>query len=291
MLLKRIEKILDEHDYIFQEWSGCFDLVARRKDNICLLKILDNVDSIQETQANNLKMLSHNMSAFTAIVGTHTRREILENDVIYERYGISTMTSSTFSNVLDDKIPNVYRTRGGFFNKIDSGKLRKARTLDGLTQKQLAEKTGVSKKFVYEHEKNTMLSENNIVVRLEKLLGSSIIDNIDIETGSYEENEPTTLFEKEVCKILKNMGFSTDTIYQTPFNIIAKEKIMVLSDAEDNEKKLLKKIPALKSFSEITKKHVIVISKNKIDSELPTIESEELEDLSINDLKKIVKKW
>ncbi|MBI4895598.1 MAG: hypothetical protein HY831_03845 [Candidatus Aenigmarchaeota archaeon] len=291
MLLKRIEKILDERDYVFQEWSGCFDLVARRKDNICLLKVLDNVDSIQETQANNLKMLSHNMSAFTAIIGTHTRREILENDVIYERYGISTMTSSTLSNVLDEKIPNVYRTRGGFFNKIDSEKLRRARKQERLTQKELAYNVGVSKKFIYEHEKNTTLSENNIVIRLEKLLGTSIIDNIDIEIGNYEDNSPTTLFEKEVCNLLKKMGFSTDTIYQTPFNIIAKEKIMVLSDAEDNDRKLAKNLPALKSFSEITKKPAIVISNNKIDSQLPTIESQELKDLSIKDLKKIVKKW
>lgn len=292
MILKKVEKILDERDYVYQEWNGCFDIVARRRDDVCLLKVLDNVDSIQEEQANNLKMLSHNICAFTAIIGTHTRREMLNDDVVYERYGIPAITTDTLSNILDNNIPKIYRTRGGLFNNINSEEFKKSRKKHNLTQKQLAEKVGVTKKFIYEHEKTNMLSDREIVIKLEKMLNASISTDIDISSGSFDQNDPVSLFEKEVSKVLKGMGFSTDLIHQTPFNIIAKEKFMVLSDVEDNEKRIMKNMNALKSFSEITKNPAIIISKNDdIESELPVVDFKDLEQLNISDLKRILKRW
>src|SRR3989338_7517700 len=140
MLIRTVEKILEDHNYKYYEWRGCFDIVASNRSSTCILKILDNVDSIQEDQANNLKILSSNISAFTAIIGTHTRRDTLEDEILYERYGIPTMTPDTFSDILYEKMPHVYRTRGGLFIEIDPIKLRQARKKTGLSQKQLADK-------------------------------------------------------------------------------------------------------------------------------------------------------
>ena len=291
MLLRKVEQILDDRKYAYYEWNGCFNLVANRRDDICIIKVLDNIDSIQEQQANNLKILSNNISAFTAIVGTHTRRESLEDNVVYERYGIPAMTTETFSGMLDDRKPTLYRTRGGFFIPIDSEKLRKARRKNGFSQRQLAQKIGVNKKFVYEHEKNGMLSDKDIVIMLENILNTSISSTIDTRiSDEFDDIKLLSDFENNVCNSLKKIGFSTSTIHQAPFNIIAKEKVMIFSDAENNEKKARRNIPSLEKFSEMTKKPAVIISDKEIDSTLPVICPKELKDYSINDFKKLVKK-
>ena len=291
MLIKTVEKILEEHNYRYYEYKGCFDIVASKRSNICVLKVLDNIDSVQENQANNLKILSSNISTFTAIIGTHTRRDRLEDEVIYERYGIPSMTPDTFENILNEKMPTIYRTRGGLFAEIDPEKLREARKNTGLTQKQLADNIGVTKKFVYENENKKMFSEKELVIELERILDISITSSIDVKSSDdFDQNKPSSNFEKDVCNNLNKLGFTTNTIHKAPFNIIAKEDIMLLSDADDNEKRVKKNMPALEAFSEFTKSSAVIISENKdIASALPVIEAKELKNLTINEFKKLMK--
>ncbi|MFB6217196.1 MAG: transcriptional regulator, partial [Candidatus Aenigmatarchaeota archaeon] len=66
--------------------GGCFDVAARR-DKLLLLKILLNIDSFQRGQARDLKLLSSLLSARPFLVGKRSRRENLEDDAIYERFG------------------------------------------------------------------------------------------------------------------------------------------------------------------------------------------------------------
>ena len=55
--MRDVESMLGNNGYDYSEFTGCFDIAARRQlptENILLLKVLENVDSFMEDHANNL---------------------------------------------------------------------------------------------------------------------------------------------------------------------------------------------------------------------------------------------
>src|SRR3989338_10769619 len=125
-LINRVERVLEENNYDYSEYSGCFDIVARRKETL-LLKVLDNIDSFQEHQSLNLKVLSSQLEASTFVIGSHTRRENLMDNVIYDRFGTFAMTTTTLQAMMESDMPTLYRNRGGLFAEVNPAKLRQAR--------------------------------------------------------------------------------------------------------------------------------------------------------------------
>ena len=290
---EEVINILEEANYDYSEYSGCFDIVGRKNKELVLLKILGNVDSLQFDQANNLKILSTNLSATALVIGHKTRRETLENDVIYDRFEIPTVTPKTLESILVfGEMPSLYRFRGGFFVKVNAEKLRGGRIKEKLTQKELADKIQITKKSVYEHENNTSNTEYTIAQKMEKVLKTSIMDHFSLRDFSFnaKPNEAKSAFEKHVSRDMKRLGFETELVYQTPFNIIAREKFVVLSEAGDNEY-LEKNESALARFSKTTKMRVLAITKEEASLDFPSIEEKELRELrTAKDLERLLKK-
>lgn len=295
LLLKRVENILDKSgfDYCeYTEWySGCFDIAARRNFTL-FLKILDNVDSFQETQANNLKIIAEDIDATVALVGTHTRREWLKNDVLYERFDIPTFNPSTLENiVVNDSMPMIYRFRGGLFAEIDAEKLKRSREDAGLSQSQLAKSVGVTKKNIYEHERQNKKAMIEAVEKIEKLIGE-VAKPLDIQKSySFEKNKSQDKFELLVSKDLRSIGFDTDFTYQTPFNIVAREsKMLVISKADDSRKKIEKSAPFIAQLSSVTRIPAVAITKEELSIDIPSIQEKELRELEKpRDIRKFIK--
>lgn len=292
-LIEEIRTILEEARYQYSEYSGCFDIVASRRGSFSplLLKVLSNIDSLQSAQANNLKILSKNLDAMMMLVGLHTRRESLDDNIIYDRFEITALTPKTLGSILlFSELPMLYRFRGGLFAEIDKEKLKGARRKKGLTQQGLAAKVNVTKKSIYEHESKNMRVKYAVAKRLEKRLGSEILRPVEFGNFSnIEKNEPNT-FERHVSRDLINIGFQTYLVHQSPFNIIAKEKFIVFSDAAER-RRIEKDIPYLEGFSKVVKKPVIAITKEETDLDLPTIEERELRELSTaKELERIIRK-
>lgn len=295
MLRQRVGEILERADYEYSEYSGCFDIVAKKQE-LLLFKVLENVDSFQEEQASNLKTLSASLAASPALIGLWTRRENLQNNIIYDRFDIPTFTPRTLENILIHEIqPLIYRFRGGFFADVDPQLLREAREDAGFSQSELAEKLGITKKNVYEHEKEMMKARYEVAKRMESLLGN-VIMSIDFTSLAFEEamKEPRTGFEKNISQELKRKGFATSYIHQTPFNIIAKtsdkERFLVFSDAEENARRIEKNEEHMLAFSEITEKPVVVVTKKRMDLEIPVIPADELREMTRRDIVKTLKK-
>lgn len=272
-LKEEVAGILEENDFNYCEYSGCFDIIAR-KDSILLLKVLGNIDSFQSEQAENLKILSRQLVAHSFLIGNHTTREALQNGIVYERFDIPTITVRTLEGVIHNNIPMVFRFRGGLYAQIDSEKLREKRMKSGMTQSDLAKKVGVTKKSIYEHEKNDMAAEYEIVKRMEKIIGI-VTEPVRTSFDSDAKKNAKTRFEAVVSKDLRGIGFDVDFVHQSPFNIIANEgKTMILSEAQErlSEEKLQK----LADLSDITKKSAVAITKEEMKSDLPSVTEKEL---------------
>jgi len=292
MLIQKIGTMLEKRGFDHWAYSGCFDIIAKKRRDMMLLKVLDNIDSLQESQANNLRVLSRNLGAFACLVGTHTRYERLDDDVIYTRFDVPSFTPSALEHILDGNPPHVYRAKGGFFVEVEPSKMSKAREKKGLTQEELARRVGVTKKSIYEHEHRTMKAIKETVENIEKILKDDLTVpfNLKIEISNVSNN-PKTGFEKSVGMDLKKIGFRVDYVYQTPFNIIAKEEILILNDAEENQRRIKRNIPNLLEFSKISDRPVLLITKEPREYDLPSLEKKELKELSAKDLKRIVRKW
>ncbi len=288
-----IETLREGH-YNYSVYSGCFDIVASRRGNFSpvFLKILPNIDSLQFAQANSLKILSKCLGAFAMVVGVNTRRERLEDNVAYERFEVTAVSPETLENMLvHNNLPSMYRFRGGMFMEVDREKLRRCREKKGLTQKGLAEKAGTTKKSIYEHEKSQIKIEYGIAARLEKTLGCSLGRPIIFTEALSTERVRPERFEGSVSRDLRHIGFRTEFVQQSPFNIIAREKFTLFLDASTEKRRIEKDAPYLEMFSGVVKKPVAAVVKGETNIDLPAIEERELKELSTaRELERIIKK-
>ncbi len=279
-VISKAQSVLENNNYKHSRYSGCFDIAAK-KDKLILLKVLTNVDSLQREQAENLKIISSHFNAKCFLVGDRTRSGKLDNGIIYQRFGIPTINSKTFNSILKRESGLVYSDRGGHFIEIDPIALRKARDKSDLTQKQLAKKVGVSKKTIYEHEKEIKRANVDIVREIEKILGK-VRKSISIKAPEKIEKVPRNKMEKVVYNQMKKLGFSVTSVQKAPFNLIAESKSMIISDIERDMRMIKKDAPQLNKFSNITEKSVAFISNstNKENIEgVPIIGTEELKDI------------
>ena len=177
------------------------------------------------------------------------------------------------------------------FTEIDPDKLRSARKASGLSQSQLAEQVGVTKKTVYDHESRRMNALYKTASLMESVLEAEIINAVHLNNEySTEKNAPRSGFELTVSEDLANIGFGTDFIYSSPFNIIAHErKMLILSEADVSTRRVERKLPALKDFSTVTGKHVMAITSDTMEADIPTISEKNLRSMSRRELKKLIR--
>ena len=101
-LLQNIYQLLNKEGFetsnIYDH--SCFDLVARKKLLILLLKALVNIDTLNEAHAEEIRQISKVFLASPIIVGMKSKNHILEEDVVYERHGLPAIGLETLKNMI-----------------------------------------------------------------------------------------------------------------------------------------------------------------------------------------------
>lgn len=271
----------------FEYPRGCFDIAAKR-DRLLLLKILTNIDSFQREQARDLKLLSKFLESNCFVLGKKTRKERLNDSVIYERFGIPAMTPDTFTSVLEGDYPERFRTRGGTFGRINPTKLREYRNRKNMTQTELADELSVSQKAISEYESGKQRALLDMIDALEELLEEDIkkrINPFDIEPGVKDGEK-----KDEFCRRLTDLGFNAGSVKRAPPRVLAKGNTTILSKVVGSRGKN-EDLDSLASFSRITETEAFVITKekSKIDA-VPPVDMEELEEIeSSKELVRLIK--
>lgn len=283
-LEERIETLFENKGYVTARYHGCFDIAAR-KSKIMLIKVLQNIDALSQEHAENLKLVASNLGASPMLIGEQTHIEKLHTGTVYERYGVPSVNFQTFQRLIEDGImPTIYSDRGGLYVKIDSEVLHETRGQKQLTQRELAEMVGVNKKVIYEHEKQQLRMLLEIAQKLEKVLHKKLIKEVDILkiAEDRENTQPKDAMERGVGKKLKAIGFSIDYIHGAPFDILARERALVISDVESNRRNMLRRAHALKAFVALTNKPAVVVTEKYSQDTLegiPVINKSELQEL------------
>lgn len=293
-LIERTERMLINGGYITCTYKGCFDIAAKKR-SLLLLKILHNIDALLPAAARNLRVIAANLNAAALLVGERTNCERLQPGVVYERSELPAVLPATLEQlILDEIFPSVYRDRGGLYMAVDKELLRAARTRSGLSQAELAEAAGISKKVVYEHERYNLRMTLAIAEQIESILEKRISMGINLLMAAQkaERGQPADVLERVVGKSLRSIGFETDFVRQAPFTLFARSETLLISDIESNRRRMQKKAIALRSFNDLVKKPAIIITDKIMIEELcgiPVIERTRLHELSKKELLRIAK--
>lgn len=281
--------------------QGSFDIVARRKLLILLLKAFINIDSVNKANIKEMKQLSNIFLASPIIIGEKSRNGKLEDGVIYERYEIPTINFNTFKNmILHHDNPNIIANRGGYFVKINGDILKQYREEYSLSLKDLADIAHVSRATMYKYENDLVKVNIETAMLLEEALNTKITLDIDLLKPAESSNTLNYSQSDENTEILSKLGYGVLPTAKSPFDAAAKmedsESAPLLANVEKNRTtKTLKKMAVnLKDLSLITSANPVFIVKNEkfnnLIGEIPVVKSWELEEFEhSSELLKLIK--
>ena len=280
---------------------SCFDLVARKGEQLLLVKVLSNIDALTKEDADALQLVAHFFNATPLIVGHKTRKGQLDSGVVYKRHGVSTIAPRSFqSMIVEKRMPKEFAQRGGRLVAINGAKLREARLEQQMSTGNLADCIQVSARAVLAYEKDEMDVSIDIAERLEKVLETDLMIPIDLlqeraEIPTMQHGAPTDVLEVRVNEFFSRLGMKVLWTDRAPFHVAAKKDDAPLISGVGSLKSwsLKKRMEILKSVSKVTEADAVIIveegkSEEKVE-DLPVIRQLELDDIDKpRELKKII---
>ncbi|HDJ96477.1 MAG TPA: helix-turn-helix domain-containing protein [Candidatus Aenigmarchaeota archaeon] len=292
-ILSKVIETLLIHDFSIMLSKGCFDVAAKR-DISLLIKVLTNIDGLLKDHAISMKIIAKFLSANPMIVSLHTNRDKLLSNVIYSRFDIPVVTPETFETLLfEDSLPHIYSTKGKHLVEINAKKMRRRRIMLGMSMKQLALKTGLSVKAIYEIESERVRPTLESAKAIEDVLGIDLILPYRLETiKNVKPIKPRRTLERYVFETFKKIGIETSALLSSQIDIIGKESEVLVTVVNEDSKKLGKRAISLKKFVDFfSSQGLFIVEKSEVKSlrGLPIIERKELSCLKdINDFRNLL---
>ena len=252
-----------------------FDLVARRDETLLIIKVLSNIDGLSEDVGNEMRTLAYLLKATPLLIGEKNGVSTLEDDVVYFRFGIQTVTLLTLKNHLLEEVPvRAYAAPGGLYVNLDPEKIRKLRQEKNISLGTFARNVHVSRRTVQMYE-DGMSARIDIANRIEDMFEQSVTTPIDLLKPLMVETERLPLFQKEqknmkefqreVFSLLQNVGYKIIPMDRCPFEALSKEKEKILlTCVQEYNKKLIEKAQFLSSISKIMEKHAVVFTNKDV---------------------------
>ena len=262
-----------------------FDLAARKEDLFILIKILSNIDGLNERTAVEVRRLAKHLLGRTILVGEKSRDQYLERGAVYFRYGIPTVSVPTLADcLLDGVLPLVYAAHGGLYVRIDGTLIRQLRLDRGISLGALASRLGVSRRTISKYEMESMDTSIDVAVKLEEIFEEEIILPVDLFKSGNLEEKPEQITDN-ILQLLSNMGFEVFPTAQAPFNAVTRdEDLVVLTGISKFSQNMLKKAQLMSSLSTVARTHsaVIVEGESKVEciGDTAIIEKRELNTIS-----------
>lgn len=277
------------HDY-------CFDSVISDEDDKIriVIKFSNTIDNVWPEALVELRRICYILHCTPLIVGERTRKQPIQDGVVYSRGDIAAINLITLQRMLVERILPYIRTRkGGIYVKLDCQQLRERREARNLSRGDVAGEVGVSRRAVYEYERGMMNPTVEIAVRLEELLEARLIEPINPlkfdaaaradSTGS--EPGKTTRLSQKVDMMFSRLGLDSTTTSQAPFDMLTSLHNNVVLSCLRQSVKLIdeRRLMFLARLSEVLNEHPAIIT-----SEQPGTKSKDgIPVVSIKELKSI----
>jgi predicted transcriptional regulator len=160
---------------------SCFDIAARRGGSIILIKVQTDIGGLSTNDAVELKAISESFSARCLLIGEQAREKPLEDDTVYRRHDILSVTPRTFENImLHDTHPLIQADPGGYYVEIDGEALKRRRQELGLSAGEVAEVVSTSRRTIYGYERGLAKASVTAAYNLLWTLGIPIAKSINV---------------------------------------------------------------------------------------------------------------
>lgn len=274
-LLSEVRKLLSEAGFYVSDplklRGISFDLVARRDQDLMILKILQNIDSLTRGDAEQLKALAEALNGRVAVIGNRSSSGNLEEGIIYSRFGTPILSFPTLVEFLKEGVPPfIFAAPGGLYVKIDSDLLRQVRKERNISLGTLAEIAGVSRKAIQMYEEG-MGAVIEVAVKIEEFLNEPIVLPLDPFAYSADSETPLeapevlNLLNAEIFGILKNIGYNVLPVARCPFEAITSDaKILMLTGIERYGPMLERKAQAVTNISRVVEKVAVMVTDKKV---------------------------
>ena len=291
-LTQNVIKVLTRAGFTLSERCNIrprsFDLAARRKSILLLLRVFSNVDGLSAETARAMQTLSSYLHGSPLVIGSKSRNNALEDGVAYFRHGIPSINIATLHDcVIEGVPPLVHAAPGGLYVKIDGERLKSVRTARSISLGELAAELGISRRTVSKYENEEMDTSIDVVLRLEELLGSELICPIRIlstvgavanrsgwacapgRMGSPEPLEqpeqPEQPEQNEVSLLLTPLGFLVFPAKRAPFTAVSddNEHNMVLTGFSTYNRTMVRNAHLMSSISTVAGTKSVYIVKGR----------------------------
>ncbi len=276
-----------EVSHVVPYGSYCFDIAARR-DLVLILKILVNVDSMDAVQAEQLKRLCHLISGYPLLVGSRTRTEKIEDDVVHERYDLPAINTHTLRMLLENAaLPLIYGTKGGYYVRINGEALRTERIRRGLSLGQLGEMVGVTRESIYNYEHDGSASVDTAMALVE-VLSADLVSPVQVLKQIKMNLRPVERFESQLLEYvvsrLKELGFGVYRTPRTPFDAVARQsRDRLLTTVFEHYRNLRRNVEVISSLSQVVDITAFMVSHEREGAEslqgVAIIREDELEQI------------
>ena len=208
-----------------------FDVAARRGSDLILVKILGNIDALNEETGHEMLRLGEYLEGTPLVIGLRSRDEDLKPDVVYFRHGVPVFSPDTAYNLfIEDISPLIYAAPGGLYVNIDGDLLADEREHRDWSLGRLASELGVSRRTVSKYE-NGMNASIEVAMELEALFDEPLTSPVNVleDTAEIKDEEPTPdepeadPDDEEVVTVLTRAGFRVHPTLRSPFHAVSRE--------------------------------------------------------------------
>lgn len=242
--------------FVSLEKRSCFDIAARKGQLLLLIKIMPNIDSLHEDQAEELRSLAYSLNGKALVVGQKSKSYELMDGVIYERYKIKTLNAKTLEMSLGEEKPTKKCYKGRLIAELDQHALEKK--LEEVNIAELAKKMNLSRRAIYQYRDGAGI-EFEKAKKLEELLDIELIKPQKVFSDPVPP-APQALID--YLKKLQELGFQVTPVHRG-FDALASERESLVID-ETDEKHAKQKTLFMKDLGTFFKSHpVFVIEKAK----------------------------
>lgn len=246
-----------------------FDIVARRDDQLILVKVLQNVDAFAKENADELRLLATTLNGSPVVVGERSGSGPLEEGVIYSRFGVPIVSRQTFVEMFEEGVPPfMFSAPGGLYVRIDSEALRAARDRRGISLGALADIAGVSRRTIQMYM-DGMSATVDVALRLEEFLGEPLVLPVDPfaytrETGEALRGfEALERFERDVFRKLEALGYSVLPTVRCPFDALTTRENLFLTGVPTRGEEVARKARTVANISSVVERDAVLFVEVK----------------------------
>jgi len=253
------------------------------------MKITIDSQLITTDELKDLKGMSRASGSKPLIISEFEKKVDLHDEVIYMKDDVPVINPAMLSRLLNEsKDLYIISKRGEFIVRISGKKMREKREGLGYSLGEVAERLGVSRKAVYEYERNSFGVRIDYAESLFELFGEDIADPFNIFSHETSLKGPSSKkaesrIEKKIYEALNRTGADLYTMKRTFFDLAAKigeRGVLIGYESSSSPLTLEEKREELAKISELKDLKKIIIVKESHYRELSREEGEGIEYLN-----------